>query len=129
MKELDIGPNDTIVFYEASERENRNQSLPKWACRAAWIFSAYGHKQILILDGGLSKWKQESRMTSSDNLVQQSNGPPKEFAYKLDATKIKFLEDIHRLDQSTYKKDTAIIDGRPAELFKNGKISGDSINL
>jgi thiosulfate/3-mercaptopyruvate sulfurtransferase len=50
---LGIKNDITIVFY--GDKSN-------WfACYALWLFQYYGHKNVMIMNGGRTKWEQEKR--------------------------------------------------------------------
>jgi thiosulfate/3-mercaptopyruvate sulfurtransferase len=50
---LGIGNDTTVVFY--GDKSN-------WfAAYALWLFQYYGHQGVRIMDGGRTKWEQESR--------------------------------------------------------------------
>lgn len=51
---LGIGSGMEVVVYDGS---GNNLS----AARAWWMFRAYGHARVALLDGGLKKWKAEGR--------------------------------------------------------------------
>jgi len=50
---LGIGNGDTVVIYDAGG----------WVAgpRAWWMFLAFGHRDVRVLDGGLKKWMAEGR--------------------------------------------------------------------
>ena len=55
--ELGISNNDTVICYEAGRFMG--------ASRVWWMFKAFGHERVAVLDGGLSKWKAEGRPLES----------------------------------------------------------------
>ena len=54
---LGIGNDDTVVVYDAGG----------WVAgpRAWWMFLAFGHSDVRVLDGGLKKWIAEGRPVQS----------------------------------------------------------------
>lgn len=48
-----ITPDTTCVFY--GDKSNW------WACYAFWVFRLFGHKKLMILNGGRDKWVAEER--------------------------------------------------------------------
>jgi thiosulfate/3-mercaptopyruvate sulfurtransferase len=52
---LGIGAGDEVVVYDGS---GANMS----AARVWWMFRAFGHVRVAVLDGGLHKWRTEGRM-------------------------------------------------------------------
>jgi thiosulfate/3-mercaptopyruvate sulfurtransferase len=51
---LGVGDGDDVVVYDGS---GANMS----AARVWWMFRAFGHDRVAVLDGGLSKWRAEAR--------------------------------------------------------------------
>ena len=51
---LGIGDGDDVVVYDGS---GANLS----AARVWWMFRAFGHERVAVLDGGLPKWRAEGR--------------------------------------------------------------------
>lgn len=51
--ELGIGDGETVVVYDGSGIFS--------APRVWWMFKAMGHAKVMVLDGGLPKWKHEGR--------------------------------------------------------------------
>lgn len=56
MERFGITPETTVITYA----EDSNP----YAARLAWTLRYYGHKRILVLDGGYDKWVAEDRPTS-----------------------------------------------------------------
>lgn len=50
---LGVGNETTVVVYDAS--------VGQWAARIWWLFRAFGYDRVAVLDGGLTKWRAESR--------------------------------------------------------------------
>jgi thiosulfate/3-mercaptopyruvate sulfurtransferase len=55
---LGIGDGDEVVVYDGS---GANLS----AARVWWMFRAFGHEGVAVLDGGLRKWRDEGRPLES----------------------------------------------------------------
>ena len=55
MKQMKIKLSDRVIFY--CHEGNI------WAARAYWMFKAFGHKKVQVLNGGMDKWKAEKRET------------------------------------------------------------------
>jgi thiosulfate/3-mercaptopyruvate sulfurtransferase len=53
MRKLGIGDGKRVIAYDAAGLFS--------AARAWWMFKVFGHEDVAILDGGLPKWKAESR--------------------------------------------------------------------
>ncbi|MQT11085.1 sulfurtransferase, partial [Segnochrobactrum spirostomi] len=50
---LGIGSASRIVVYDSADGI--------WAARLWWLFRAFGHDAVQVLDGGLTKWRAEGR--------------------------------------------------------------------
>jgi thiosulfate/3-mercaptopyruvate sulfurtransferase len=57
MESLGIGDGDMVVVYDGTGVFS--------APRAWWMLKAMGHKDVVVLDGGLPKWKAEGRALES----------------------------------------------------------------
>ena len=79
---LCIGNDDTVVIYDAGG----------WVAgpRAWWMFLAYGHHRVRVLDGGLKKWRAEGRQTESGPVT------PKPAAYRasFEARRVRNMEQM-----------------------------------
>ena len=53
-----ITPETTCVFY--GDKSNW------WACYAFWAFTLFGHKNLIMMDGGRDKWVSEERELTRD---------------------------------------------------------------
>lgn len=58
MSRLGVGQGTRAVLYDAS--------TGMWAARVWWMLRAFGFGDAAVLDGGLRKWKLESRPTSNE---------------------------------------------------------------
>ncbi len=56
--EKGISNDTTVVFY--GDKSNW------WACYAFWVFTLYGHKKCLLMNGGRTKWISEGRPLTTD---------------------------------------------------------------
>src|SRR6188768_618725 len=50
-----IDNSTTVVVYDAA--------VSQWASRVWWLFRAFGYDNVAVLDGGLTKWRDEGRDT------------------------------------------------------------------
>jgi len=57
--ELGVSNNTKIVLYDANEKKGMFSSPRAW-----WMFRAFGHTDVLILDGGLLAWKSAGNVMS-----------------------------------------------------------------
>src|SRR5215469_653203 len=53
MRKLGLGDGNLIVVYDGAGIYS--------AARAWWMLRAMGHEEVVVLDGGLPKWKREGR--------------------------------------------------------------------
>jgi len=58
MGSLGIGNQHLVVAYDA-------HPTSQFATRLWWALNYYGHKQVVVLNGGLSKWQREQRPLES----------------------------------------------------------------
>jgi thiosulfate/3-mercaptopyruvate sulfurtransferase len=54
---MGVGNDDTVITYDGG----------KWtgACRVWWMFRAFGHRKLAVLDGGFAKWTAEGKRVES----------------------------------------------------------------
>ena len=55
---LGIGSDTQVVIYAAA--------VPWWATRLWWMFRAFGHENVAVLNGGFGKWQKEGRAVTTD---------------------------------------------------------------
>jgi thiosulfate/3-mercaptopyruvate sulfurtransferase len=100
--ELGIGKDDTIVIYDATGLGG--------APRVWWTFRIFGAKKVYILDGGLPKWKAESRPVESGKVTPK----PRKFDAELDASVVATVDDVQL---ALMQKTAQVVDARPANRF------------
>jgi thiosulfate/3-mercaptopyruvate sulfurtransferase len=100
---LGIGNGDTVVVYDAGG----------WVAgpRAWWMFLAYGHDKVRVLDGGLKKWIAEGRPTESGAVSPK----PATFRATFDARRVRAMREMvvnlgSRAEQ--------VIDARASDRFE-----------
>src|SRR6266478_7403699 len=81
---LGIADTDTIVVYDGIGLGG--------APRVWWTFRIFGARNVFILDGGLPKWKAESRPLETGTAARAS----RKFAAKLDSAVVAGVSDIER---------------------------------
>jgi thiosulfate/3-mercaptopyruvate sulfurtransferase len=54
-----VGPETTVVLYDTA--------LGQWASRLWYLFRAFGHDRVAVLDGGLTKWSAEGRPLETED--------------------------------------------------------------
>ena len=104
---LGLGSNHTIVVYD----QRGIFSSP----RCWWMFRLFGHHNIKVLDGGLPKWKAESRdVTSMPTKQKEVSEKPEQLAGSINSNMIASKADV----MDVLGKDThQILDARPAGRF------------
>lgn len=100
---LGIGNGDTVVLYDAGG----------WvaAPRAWWMFLAYGHNNVRILNGGLKKWRAEGRTTESGEVKPK----PATFTASYDADRVR---SMGQLIANLESRKEQVIDARAADRFE-----------
>ncbi|MBM3619377.1 MAG: 3-mercaptopyruvate sulfurtransferase [Alphaproteobacteria bacterium] len=103
VRKLGLGDGNRIVVYDGSPMMG--------ATRVWWMFRAFGHKDVAVLDGGLPKWIAEGRPVTDD--------PPqpreRHFTARLDSTLIRDVGQVSRLIDS---KAEQIVDARATPRFR-----------
>jgi thiosulfate/3-mercaptopyruvate sulfurtransferase len=97
---LGAGNNKRIICYDSVGLFS--------AARAWWMFKAYGHANVAVLDGGLKKWLAEERETAADAKAVKLIGS---FWARLDSTKIVSIDDVAQTKAQ-------IIDARSPTRFR-----------
>ena len=100
---LGIGNDDTVVIYDAGG----------WVAgpRAWWMFLAYGHDKVRLLDGGLKKWRAEGRKLESGEVTPR----PAMFKARFDARRVRSMEEMVA---NLTKHAEQVIDARATERFE-----------
>ncbi len=101
---LGVSDDDAVVIYDAGG----------WvaAPRAWWMFLSFGHRNVKVLDGGLKKWRAESRAVESGKASPQ----PGRFSAALDRNSIRGKQQM--VDNLTLRAEQ-VIDARA-----NGRFEG-----
>ena len=61
--ELGIDNETTVVVYDSA--------VGQWAARVWWLFRAFGHDRVAVLDGGLAKWRAEGRELETGHIAAE----------------------------------------------------------
>ncbi|XP_039102010.1 3-mercaptopyruvate sulfurtransferase isoform X1 [Hyaena hyaena] len=102
---LGVGADTHVVVYDASD-----QGLYA-APRVWWMFRAFGHRTVSLLDGGFRHWLRLGLPLSSG----KSRPAPAEFRASLDAAFVKTYEDIkENLESRRFQ----VVDARAAGRFR-----------
>jgi thiosulfate/3-mercaptopyruvate sulfurtransferase len=100
---LGIGNGDTVVVYDAGG----------WVAgpRAWWMFLAYGHDKVRVLDGGLKKWIAEGRPTESGAVSPK----PATFRATFDARRVRAMREMV---VNLASRAEQVIDARASDRFE-----------
>ena len=100
---LGVSNADTVVVYDSGG----------WvaAPRAWWMFLAYGHSNVRILDGGLKKWKAEGRKVESGEVKAK----PATFKASHDPRRVRSIE---QMVANVASRAEQVIDARAADRFE-----------
>lgn len=100
---LGVSNADTVVIYDGGT----------WtaAPRAWWMFLAYGHDKVRVLDGGLKKWIAEGHPVQGGHLMIK----PATFKAKFDAKRVRSMQ---QMVANVASKAEQVIDARSKERFE-----------
>ncbi|XP_011781078.1 PREDICTED: 3-mercaptopyruvate sulfurtransferase [Colobus angolensis palliatus] len=102
---LGVGAATHVVIYDASD-----QGLYS-APRVWWMFRAFGHRAVSLLDGGLRHWLRQNFPLSSG----KTHPAPAEFRAQLDPAFIKTYEEIR---ENLESRRFQVVDARAAGRFR-----------
>ena len=114
MKLHRIKRSTRVVFYDSKA------GMPYFATRAQYVLRAYGHKNVSVLNGGLTKWVAEGRPTES--ILEKEE----DYNYELDNEKVVSYEQIVQLEKDSAEgknNDTQVLDARGEGVYAQGHIS------
>ncbi|OUR91849.1 sulfurtransferase [Flavobacteriales bacterium 34_180_T64] len=80
--------------------------------RAWWLFKAFGHHNVVVLDGGLPEWEVNNFETETDYNITFNAG---DFKAVLDRKLMKFFKDIQ---DEIETGNSVVIDARSDNRFK-----------
>jgi thiosulfate/3-mercaptopyruvate sulfurtransferase len=100
---LGVGNSDTVVLYDSGS----------WvaAPRAWWMFLAFGHSDVRVLDGGLKKWIAEGRAVESGDIRPAAT----RYAATFDAGRVRNKQQL--LDNLKSRREQ-VIDARTRDRFE-----------
>lgn len=61
-----VDADTTVVVYDAAAGQ--------WAARLWWLFRAFGHERVAVLDGGAAAWRAEGRPVARGHVEPRSAG-------------------------------------------------------
>lgn len=103
LQRLGITNEDRIVVYD-----NLSNRL---STRLYWSLKTYGHRDVLVLDGGRGAWKAAGlKFTSAVPKVEPSD-------YRIGKADPRFSVNMEFITKQLGKSNVSLIDGRPAKQF------------
>ena len=107
-RQLGVNKDSIIIIYD----DKGIYSSP----RAWWMFKAFNHKNVAVLDGGLPAWLDSGYEIESVKtyFIEQGN-----FIAKYQSNLMKYFEDVKKESSNPYHK---IVDARSEDRF-NSKVS------
>jgi thiosulfate/3-mercaptopyruvate sulfurtransferase len=103
---LGVGNDSEVVVYDAHGLMS--------AARAWWMFRAFGHDRVALLDGGLPKWLAEGRPVESG----PARPRPRSFVARFDAARVR---DKAALLGNLQSRREQVIDARAAGRFSGAE--------
>jgi thiosulfate/3-mercaptopyruvate sulfurtransferase len=100
---LGIAGDSAVVVYDGS---GANLS----AARAWWMFHAYGHAAVALLDGGLGKWRAEGKPLQVGRVVRN----PTTFTARFDPASVR---DLPAVRAALRHGSAQVVDARAAGRF------------
>jgi thiosulfate/3-mercaptopyruvate sulfurtransferase len=100
---MGIGNGDTVITYDGGKLTG--------ACRVWWMFRAFGHKKVAVLDGGIGKWRAEGRAV--ENVIAAPE--PARFHAEYNEDMIRSIEQVLTLIDDGGSEQ--ILDARAAGRF------------
>jgi thiosulfate/3-mercaptopyruvate sulfurtransferase len=100
---LGIGDGQTIVVYDGMGLYG--------AARVWWMFRTFGSDNVVVLDGGLPKWKAEGRPIVAGPVTR----PPQAFTARLDPALVAAVSDVQA---ALANRSAQVVDARAADRFR-----------
>jgi thiosulfate/3-mercaptopyruvate sulfurtransferase len=104
MGALGVSDGTTVICYDSTGLFS--------AARLWWMLTTFGHKHVMVLNGGLPKWEREGNSIESGKAAKVE---PRQFSAKLDNAKVKSLGEVAAVLQS---KKAQIADARSGPRFR-----------
>lgn len=112
--ECGIANDTTVVFYGEP---------PQFGTYAWWVFKYMNHKDVRILDGGLSRWKVEGRPRSAERQTFQPTTyvAPKNVSQHMRASRDDVLANLNKFKDGA---ESVLLDHRSPEEFSGELVNG-----
>nr|WP_221452221.1 rhodanese-like domain-containing protein [Bacillus benzoevorans] len=129
IRELGVGEGTYAVVYDQGITDDATVAVSYWASRLAWQLRYEGFDQVAVLDGGLIKWLEEGRSTTSHS----NSYPQGKFAGVRNTELFVTKEDVK---EALVDENMIIVDSLPQESYngdpksteRSGHIPG-SVNI
>jgi len=102
---LGVGDDTTVVAYDVG---GLIASARLW-----WTFRAMGHDKVVVLDGGLAKWRAEGRAIATGDAFAR----PKPFTPNARPELVRDFEAMRRTVATTDDQGAVVLDARPGPRF------------
>lgn len=103
VRKLGIGDGMRIVIYDGAGLFS--------APRVWWTFRVMGARDVVILDGGMPKWRAEGRPVDAEPVSR----PPRHFTARFDHGMVRDLGDVRK---ALADGSATVVDARPADRFR-----------
>jgi thiosulfate/3-mercaptopyruvate sulfurtransferase len=104
VKKMGIGDGMRIVVYDSEGLYS--------AARVWWMFRTMGHNDVAVLNGGLKKWKAESRAVTDEPAAART---PRHFTPRFNGALVRDRDDVKALIGD---KRVQIVDARAANRWE-----------
>ena len=108
MQAAGIGGNTAVVAYAETDHSG--------AARLWWALRYYGHDQVAVLDGGLSRWRAEGRALEIGEAAPLAAQPAARFFPKVQPEWLATADEIGRAIAGA-RGEVALVDTRPIEQY------------
>jgi thiosulfate/3-mercaptopyruvate sulfurtransferase len=102
MRRLGLGDGTRIVLYD-----NNNYSA---SARAWWMLRLFGHPDVVVLDGGLAKWRAEGRPVTDEPVV------PREAHFTARQNNL-LVRDLEQMRANVLSRREQVVDARSRGRF------------
>jgi len=109
MQAAGINDDSAVVAYAETDHSG--------AARLWWALRYYGHDQVVVLDGGLSRWRAEGRPVEVGEAAPVAVQPAALFTAQIKKEWMATADEIGPAIASA-RGDVAVVDTRPAEQYE-----------
>jgi len=112
MQRLGIGPDITVVVYDI-------MGGAEGGARLWWLLHYYGHDNVKVLDGGLTKWELEGRPVESGEVTTDTG------TFVAAAPREEWRADAETVQAAIDDSEVMVIDALPVELYTGEEPQGE----